>query len=94
MIKKSLIFLFLTFLTICVSAQPEMQNLPSQDQKDVAKVIQLLFDGMRKGDSTLVRICFHKEAQLHTTFFDDKKVAVLREESVERFIQAVGTPHK
>lgn len=49
---------------------------------------------MRKGDSTLVRICFHDEAQLHTTFFNDKGEAVLREESVERFIEAVGTPHE
>ena len=94
MIKKSLLFLYLTFLTICVSAQPEMENLPSRDQKDVAKVIQLLFEGMRNGDSSLVRLCFHKEAQLHTTFFDDKKEAVLREQSLERFIQAVGTPHE
>jgi hypothetical protein len=91
---KTFLVFCLTFLTMYLSAQPEMHTRPTEDQKDVIKVIQLLFDGMRKGDSTLVRICFHREAQLHTTFFNDKGEAVLREESVERFIQAVGTPHE
>lgn len=58
----------------------------------VRAVIDQLFDGMRAGDSTMVRAVFHTEARMWTIGERDG-TPVLREGSVDRFVTAVGTPH-
>jgi len=60
---------------------------------EARKPIEQLFDGMRKGDSTLVRGAFHSSARLQTTFFNKEKKPVLRTEDLDGFIKSVGTPH-
>lgn len=65
-----------------------------QSEKDeVSETIQQLFDGMRKGDSTMVREVMAPEARLLTVVEKEGKVS-LHETSVEKFIQAIGSPHE
>jgi len=61
-------------------------------EADVLKTVRQLFDGMRKGDSSMVRAAFHADAALFTTMVRDGKT-VVRKDSVEGFVKAVGTPH-
>lgn len=58
----------------------------------VRTVIDQLFDGMRAGDSTMVRAAFHPEARMWT-IAERNGAPVLRDGSVDRFVTAVGTPH-
>ena len=61
-------------------------------EADVLKTVKQLFDGMRKGDSSIVRAAFHADAALYTTLVRDGKT-VVRKDAVEEFVKAVGTPH-
>ncbi len=58
----------------------------------VRATIDQLFDGMRAGDSTMVRQSFHPRATMATTGNRDGS-PFLRGTSVEGFVTAVGTPH-
>ena len=62
-------------------------------QDDVMAVVNTLFEGMRKGDSTLVRSVFTKDARLMTAFEKEGQPA-LRIGSIDGFVKAVGTPHE
>jgi len=55
------------------------------DQVKVRKVIDLLFDGMRAGDSTLVRSVFHNDAVM--VRIGDQG---LRKGNIDQFVRAVG----
>lgn len=68
----------------------------AQDMEDDAAaraVIAKLFDGMRAGDSTMVRSVFHPTATMQSAFTDKNGEPVLRSGSVDSFVEAVGTPH-
>jgi hypothetical protein len=63
------------------------------EKKEVRKVIDLLFDGMRKGDSSQVRKTFLTNATLNTSFVNSKGETKLHQDSVIHFLNAIGTPH-
>lgn len=82
--------LFLLFLLLPVF-------LLGQSDEELAAVkapIQLLFDGMRAGDSSMVRRAFHPGAHLQTAFLNRDGQPQLGDEEVENFIRAIGTPHE
>lgn len=81
-----LVCAFLSGATVPLPAQ----NVP--DRPAILSVIHRLFDGMRRGDSAMVRATFHPRASLTTAVVRQGKPAVLFEE-VGSFVQAVGTPH-
>jgi hypothetical protein len=69
--------------------------LPAQtapDRPAILSVVHRLFDGMRQGDSAMVRSTFHPRASLTTAVVRQGKPTVLFEE-VGNFVQAVGAPH-
>jgi hypothetical protein len=72
-------------------------KLFSQDvdnQKLIKNVVNQFFEGMKKGDSTLAKKAFYKEASLTTvTNKKDGSLSVQKENIVELF-NAIGTPHK
>lgn len=59
---------------------------------EVRQVIDHLFDGMRRGDSTAVRMAFHPKARLISVAQQNGQT-LLNESVPEPFIKAVGTPH-
>ncbi|GIV61254.1 MAG: hypothetical protein KatS3mg044_0120 [Rhodothermaceae bacterium] len=81
------LFILLTFLFSALPAFAQSQA------EAVRKVIDQLFDGMRAGDSTLVRAVFDPSARLMTTFIAPDGTPALRQSPVDRFVEAVGTPH-
>jgi hypothetical protein len=70
-----------------VAAQPDSSEVRS----DVLAVVQRLFDGMRAGDSTAVRGVFTSAARMQSVQQEEDSL-VLREGSVDRFVEAVGRP--
>lgn len=58
----------------------------------VMAVVTRLFDGMRAGDSAVVRSVFHPKAQLSTAVVRQGTPSV-EFEGIDGFITAVGTPH-
>ncbi len=73
-------------------ASPAAAQAPEADQAAVLAVVKRLFDGMRAGDSAMVRSTFHPKALLSTALVRQGD-AVVETESIEGFITAVGTPH-
>ena len=65
---------------------------PAQAEQEVKVVVERLFNGMRAGDSAAVHAVFHPQARLQTTALRQGE-PVLRTDSIESFLRAVGTPH-
>ena len=59
----------------------------------VINTIKTLFDGMRAGDSTMLRSVLHPEAHLQSSFTNKEGVPVLRGGSIDGWVKSVGTPH-
>lgn len=73
-----------------------LHQLPAQtsEKENVIAVVQQLFTGMYKGDSTLVRNAFAKEVTSATVLRDkDGKPVLRRESSIDEFVKAVGKPY-
>ena len=67
----------------------------SQEVKKIMAPIDLLFEGMKQGDSAAVHRAFHPSATLNTVATDaNTNLPVLRGETLQEFLQAVGKPHK
>ncbi len=61
----------------------------AQSEKDqIRNIIDRLFDGMRAGDSTIVRSVMHKDALMARVNTEGLSI-----QSTDRFIKAVGMPH-
>ena len=69
------------------------QGTSDDDEKEIMKVVLRLFDGMRAGDSSMVRSVFHDRVEMYTSFTDRNGKPDLKKDDVEKFIAAVGTPH-
>ena len=83
---------FLCGLTFLVSTAVNAQT-DSTQIKAVEKAVMQLFDGMRKGDSTMVRTAFAENPHLSTTYVDQKGKPQVEEGSLLGFLNGVGTPH-
>ena len=69
-------------------------TLAGQDTKRVMEPVDLLFDGMKRGDSAAVHRAFHSSSVLNTVYVDSKtNQPVLRGETLREFLNAVGKPH-
>jgi Putative lumazine-binding len=62
------------------------------ERQAVLATIHRLFDGMRNGDSAAVRAAFHPSAYLATAL-QSPTGPVLRVDTLEAFVRAVGSPH-
>ena len=82
---KLLLFLLMLLPFCALSQTPE---------KEVREVIDQLFDGMEKGDSSLVRRLFLPNATLNTCFVNAKGEAKVHRDSLAAFLNSIGTPHK
>lgn len=73
---------------------PAQARAQAAAEDSVRAVIVRLFDGMRAGDSAAVRSVFVPGARLQTAAVRQDGTPVLRQDSVEAFVQAVGAPHE
>ena len=74
-------------------AAPVAAQAPSDDAQ-VRAVVKQLFDGMRAGDSAMVRATFAEGAQMATAMMrNGEPVWRWDPNAVDGFAKAVGTPH-
>lgn len=85
----------LTLFIMCLIHIPGQDTTLAQtgEEEAVKKTIGLLFDGMRKGDSTMVKAAFAPDATLQTIASPPGGPVKVRTEALQRFLNAVGTPH-
>jgi hypothetical protein len=83
-------FILISFLALS-SFSVFAQGGPSETEA-VKKVINQLFDGMRKGDSAMVSSTFSKGMILQS-ISDREGSVMVRTEKADGFLKAVGTPH-
>jgi hypothetical protein len=62
-------------------------------QAAVMAVVRRLFDGMRAGDSSMVRSVFDPRVRMITVATRNGRVVTSVETSADNFAKAVGTPH-
>lgn len=84
--------LALVFLPAFVA--PAQAQVAPREKAEVMAVITRLFDGMRAGDSAVVRGVFHPQVRTLTVARGrDGAQRLIVESSVDGFAKAVGTPH-
>ncbi len=81
-----------TAVLILAGAAPVAVQAQDADKAAVLAVVKRLFDGMRAGDSAMVRSVFHPKALLSTALVRQGN-ATVETEGIEGFVTAVGTPH-
>jgi len=75
-------------------ATPARAQSSSREAGEVMAVVKRLFDGMRAGDSAVVRSVFHPQVRTLTVAKGrDGAQRLIVETSVDGFAKAVGTPH-
>jgi hypothetical protein len=82
----------LPVLLAVAGASPLAAQSSATAEQEVRQVVEKLFNGMRTGDSTAVRSTFHPQARLQTTALRQGE-PVIRTDSMDAFVRAVGTPH-
>ncbi|MES2063167.1 MAG: nuclear transport factor 2 family protein [Bacteroidota bacterium] len=82
--------LFIITLITCLTSPAFCQT----DNDDIKKTITTLFNGMRKGDTTILRSAFHKDMVLQSVVNKKDGSTALVTEKVDDFVKQVGTPHK
>lgn len=63
-------------------------------EDDIKAVIMRMFDGMRKGDSTMVSSAFAKGAIMQSISLNTEGETSVNNGSLANFLRAVGTPHE
>lgn len=80
----------LIFLTPYFSS-PLWAQTPTADS--VKSVVNQLFEGMKAGDTTMVKAVFAKDAIMQTVSTSETTIPVLVTASIQQFVNAVGSPH-
>ncbi len=80
---------------ILLAAHPAVPALRAQapTQQEVLAVVHRLFDGMRKGDSGMIRSAFDSTARMGSAS-DSAGIPRFSIGSVDRFVSGVGRPHE
>lgn len=78
-------------LLLLFAAGPLNAQAPAADaEREVLAVVNALFDGMRKSDSSMVRPLFHAKARFVTVDLRSEGRPTRVEENVEAFIRSIG----
>lgn len=83
----------LSLLLLLIAFSTKAQEAFTGEQQKVYDVVMQMFDGMRAGDSTMVHKVFYNEVNLFTVFTNQSGDPVLHKGSLQKFLDAVGTPH-
>jgi hypothetical protein len=87
--------LLATALLLAATPLAAQAQAPSSDEREVMAVVIKLFDGMRAGDSAMVRSTFDTAATMATAVIRPTGEAMYRfdADGITGFANAVGTPH-
>lgn len=83
--QKIITFLVVVLFSITISAQL------NPEQKEIKKVIETFFNGLHKGDSTLMSSVLHKEIKIQTTATNREGKKILKTESKQMLLTSVAS---
>jgi hypothetical protein len=83
----------LSLLALVASSTPALAQKNSSETEAVKQTINIFFEGMRRGDSTLMRSTLAPEVVLHSVGSKPGQPVALQVESINAFLKAVGSPH-
>jgi hypothetical protein len=81
----------LVLLALALLPVPSAQS--QSTEQEVMQTVRQLFDGMRKGDSAMVRAVFHPDAILQTTGVRNGQTMVGKI-AADQFVRSVGAPRR
>lgn len=84
------IYLFICFIVVGLN-QSFAQS--KNDEEAVKATINMLFDGMRNADTTMLKNAFAGKSILETIAKTKDGKFVVKTENLNNFIKSVGTPH-
>ncbi len=84
--------LYLFLLLIILSFNQASAQVKTEED-EVKATINLLFDGMRNADTTMLRKAFATKNTMETIAKTKEGKFMVRTEKVDDFIKSVGTPH-
>ncbi len=92
---KKLLALLLLITNLTQAQKNFLLEKPLEDkEQEIFDVVLTLFDGMRSGDSSKVSSAFSSKASMSTSFKDTNGKVQLKAGDLQKFLNAVGTPHE
>ncbi len=88
--NKKLGVIVIIFFTTVFSVSAQQVNVNESEQTAVKLVIQNMFTAMKNSDTVLLKTCFSPTAVFQTIVSKDK-VVVVKDETVQNFINSIGT---
>ena len=89
--KKSIAII--VWLIILVGWTEKINAQNNAEEEKLLGVIQGVFDGMRLGDSAIVRSHFYHEIEMYTSYTNKEGKHILNKDNPKKFFDAIGTPH-
>lgn len=81
------------FLLMSLHLMAQQDPVESEEQK-VKDVIHTIFEGMRLGDSTMIRQVLNADVEFYSVFMTTNGESKLRSGNVQAWLDAIGTPHE
>lgn len=89
--QKSILYIICLLCSIQFSATAQSSTLTTTNdaEKEVKQVIQNMFLGMQKADTTLIKSCFSDKV-IFQTIVNQPEGALVKTQSVQDFLQSIG----
>lgn len=84
----------MAFVLLAAMAMPAPAAAQDSEEAAVMAAVEAMFDAMRTGDSAAMRAVLHPTATGVSVSVREGVPTLTREESLDGFVQAVGTPHE
>lgn len=86
-------YLRIALILILFTATTEVYGQKNSEEEGVKNAVNLLFDGMRKSDSTLIRAAFNQSAILQTIVKTKAGNNEVKSTDLNLFVKSITKPH-
>ena len=84
-------FLVALIFSITITAQEKQQKINTEiSSTQIKKIIETFFEGLHKGDSTILKSTLHKDIKIQTTSTNKEGKKILKTESREKLLNSVA----
>ncbi|APZ45681.1 hypothetical protein BW723_04935 [Polaribacter reichenbachii] len=89
--QKIITYLVILIFSIKITAQEKSTSKDNLEYSiKIKKVIETFFEGLHKGDSTLLKTTIHKDIKIQTTFTNKKGKNILKTETKKQLLTAIA----
>ena len=87
------LFTVLLFSLQLLAQSPQWEALSVEDQ-EIMQVVIDIFEGMRLGDSAMVKANFYPQASANTAFINKAGTPEFKIDNINNWFDAIGKPHE